>query len=209
MENAERPEELRMETMGIIRKECVRLNRLLTNLLDFARPRNPEWIEIDVERLLESVIELVKHAAGKDIRFTTRTTQGMPPLLGDKEQIAQVILNLIINAAQAMPEGGEILLSASEKNGGVLIQVIDEGMGIPTEDMDKVSTHFLQRRSLARGLGFRWSIKLSASLGGCFPKRSSWDDVFASVPAVPGRPGMTGIVFSSWTTRRTSPRYAN
>lgn len=166
MEHAERPEELRMETMGIIRKECARLNRLLTNLLDFARPRNPEWIEIDVERLIDSVVELVKHAAGKEIRFTTRITQGIPPLLGDKEQIAQVILNLTINAAQSMPEGGEIILSASEKNGGVLIQVIDEGMGIPTEDMDKVFDPFFTTKESGTGLGLSVVHQIVSQLGG-------------------------------------------
>lgn len=166
MEHAERPEELRMETMGIIRKECARLNRLLTNLLDFARPRNPEWIEIDVERLIDSVVELVKHAAGKEIRFTTRITQGIPPLLGDKEQIAQVILNLTINAAQSMPEGGEIILSASEKNGGVLIQVIDQGMGIPTEDMDKVFDPFFTTKASGTGLGLSVVHQIVSQLGG-------------------------------------------
>lgn len=166
MEAADSPEEVRAETMGIVRKECARLNRLLTNLLDFARPRNPEWREVDVPRVLDSVIDLVKHSAGKGIQFERVAGDRLPKLIGDEEQIAQVILNLTINAAQAMPDGGRITLTASEKDKGVQIQVRDEGVGIPQEHLDKIFDPFFTTKDMGTGLGLSVVHQIVSQLGG-------------------------------------------
>jgi len=153
MQASDHPEDVRGETMGIIRKECARLNRLLTNLLDFARPRRPERREVDVSRVLDSVMDLVKHSAGKGVQFKKSVSRHLPPLLGDEEQVAQVILNLTINAAQATTAGGEILLSAFEKEDGVVITVRDEGDGIPAEHMDRIFDPFFTTKETGTGLG--------------------------------------------------------
>ena len=166
MEAADRPEEVRAETMGIVRKECARLNRLLTNLLDFARPRHPEWREVNVLGVLDSVIELVKHSAGKGIVFKRTATDRLPPLLGDEEQIAQVILNLTINAAQAMPQGGEIELAARALDEGVLINVKDEGVGIPPEHLEQVFDPFFTTKDTGTGLGLSVVHQIVRQLGG-------------------------------------------
>lgn len=166
MEAAERPDEVRAETMSIVRKECARLNRLLTNLLDFARPRHPEWRAVDVPRVFDSVIELVKHSAGKDIQFKRNAADRLPPLLGDEEQIAQVILNLAINAAQAMTTGGQIELAARALDGGVLIEVKDEGPGIPAEHMEKIFDPFFTTKDTGTGLGLSVVHEIVRQLGG-------------------------------------------
>ena len=148
----DRPE-LRKETVTIIRKECSRLNRLLTGLLDFARPRNPEWSPVDLPRVLDSVIDLVGHSAGKGIRFHQDSDPGIPRLLGDEEQLSQVILNLTLNAAQAMPDGGDVWLSAVREDGGIAIRIRDQGAGIPLENMDKIFDPFFTTKDAGTGLG--------------------------------------------------------
>ncbi len=149
----ERPE-LRKETVSIIRKECSRLNRLLTGLLDFARPRRPEWREVDLCRVLDAVIDLVSHSAGKGIRFHKETSAPVLRVAGDEEQLTQVVLNLTLNAAQAMPEGGDVWLSAlREGDGGIVIQIRDEGAGIPEENMDKIFDPFFTTKDAGTGLG--------------------------------------------------------
>lgn len=153
LEAGTEPEEVRRETVGIIRRECARLFRLLTNLLDFARPRPPEWRPVDVAHVLDSVIELVRHSGGKRIQFHRDVPDNLPRLIADEEQLAQVILNLTINSVQAMPEGGEVRLSASERDGGVVISVQDEGSGIPEEQMDKVFDPFFTTKDGGTGLG--------------------------------------------------------
>lgn len=145
--------ELRKETVSIIRKECSRLNRLLTSLLDFARPRHPEWGEVDLAKVLNSVIDLVSHSAGKGIHFHKEIQGRIPSLLGDEEQLTQVMLNLTLNAAQAMPEGGGVWLAAKQVEDGIAIQVRDQGAGIPEENMDKIFDPFFTTKDTGTGLG--------------------------------------------------------
>lgn len=166
MESSPNQEDLRIETMGIIRKECSRLNRLLTNLLDFARPRSPDWAEVDIPAIFDGVVELVQHSAGKDVQFRCISSPALTPLIGDREQIAQIILNLTLNAAQAMPYGGEIILRAEESEGGVLIQVRDEGEGIADEDMEKIFDPFFTTKEGGTGLGLSVVHQIVSQLGG-------------------------------------------
>ena len=147
------PEEVRRETLMIIRKECTRLFRLLTNLLDFARPREPERRAVHVLRVLDSVIELVRHSGGKTITFRRDAPDDLPTLLCDEEQLAQVIMNLTLNAVHAMPAGGEVRLKAQEHDGGILIQVQDQGIGISREHLDKVFDPFFTTKDEGTGLG--------------------------------------------------------
>ncbi len=145
--------ELRKETVGIIRKECSRLNRLLTSLLDFARPRHPEWRDVDLSHVLDTVIDLVGHSAGKGLRFHKETSGHVPMLLGDEEQLTQVMLNLTINAAQAMAEGGDVWLRLDHHDGGILVEIKDEGAGIPEQHMDKIFDPFFTTKDTGTGLG--------------------------------------------------------
>lgn len=166
MEAAEHPEEVRSETMGIIRSECSRLNRLLSDLLDFARPRNPEWREVQLPKVIESVLSLVKHSAGKQIEFVQQIEENLPPVWADEEQIAQALLNLVINAAQAMPMGGKVVLEAASDAGGVRIRVRDEGMGIAAEDVDKIFDPFFTTKAGGTGLGLSVVDQIVRQLGG-------------------------------------------
>ena len=145
--------EVRRETVSIIRKEAARLNRLLTGLLDFARPRKPEYRPVEVSRVVSSVLDLVRHSAGKGIRFESDVPGTLPPLRCDEEQLSQVILNLTLNAAQAMPQGGTVAVSARAQGGGVLIQVRDEGEGIPAGDVNRIFDPFFTTKNGGTGLG--------------------------------------------------------
>jgi signal transduction histidine kinase len=158
--------EIRQETIGIIRKECGRLNRLLTGLLDFARPRRPEWGEVDVVGVLDQVIDLVSHSSAKEIHFRREAPPGLPRLRCDREQLAQVVLNLAINAAQAMPEGGRVLLRAGRGNGGLRIEVKDEGEGVAPENVDKIFDPFFTTKPAGTGLGLSVAHQIVTQHGG-------------------------------------------
>ena len=145
--------ELRKETVGIIRKECSRLNRLLTSLLDFARPRRPEWREVDLSKVLDSVIDLVSHSARKSTNFHKEAVPGVLGIRGDEEQLTQVILNLALNAAQAMPDGGDVWLTTLQEDDGIVIQVRDQGAGIPEQHLDKIFDPFFTTKDTGTGLG--------------------------------------------------------
>lgn len=146
-------DDVKTETLRIIRQECRRLNRLLTSLLDFARPRPPELNLVDLGAVLISVVELVKHSAPKDVRFEMDTEPGLPPVRCDSEQLSQVVLNLALNAAQAMPEGGVVRLSALRGSGSVMVSVSDEGVGIPEKEMERIFDPFYTTKDSGTGLG--------------------------------------------------------
>ena len=84
----------------------------------------------------------------------------------DSEQLKQVILNLILNAVQAMPEGGEIILEAKPQGKNLSIQVVDQGCGIKTEDMDKVFDPFFTTKETGTGLGLAVAFQIVNQWGG-------------------------------------------
>lgn len=175
--------EVKSETLRIIRQECARLNRLLTSLLDFARPRRPEWREVSVREVLGSVVDLVSHSAKTGIRFEPNVPENLPTLVCDREQLAQVIMNLAINAAQAMPQGGTVKLTARENQGGVLIEVSDEGVGVPPEHFDRIFDPFFTTKETGTGLGLSVAHQIVSQHGGTVSAKRN-----------PGR-GMTFAVF--------------
>ncbi len=155
------------EFLGIIRKECRRVNRLLTELLDFARLRPPERRTVAVEPLLDKVANLVARSAEKNsIRIRQAVAPGLPTLVGDPEQLTQVLLNLALNAIQAMPDGGEIVLSARREGNGILMEVRDQGVGVPEEDWERIFDPFFTTKSDGTGLGLSIAHQIVAQHGG-------------------------------------------
>jgi len=160
-------QEMRGEFLAIIGKECRRLNRLLGELLDFARPRPPERRPVQIERLLDNVIALVAHVAEKNgIRLRKQVAAGLAPVVADPEQITQVLLNLTINAAQAMPRGGEILLAAGAENGGLAVRVRDQGEGVAEGDLERIFDPFFTTKSDGTGLGLSVAHQIVSQHGG-------------------------------------------
>jgi two-component system sensor histidine kinase HydH len=120
-------EERRREFLDIIQKESRRLNRLLTSFLEFARPRHPDLQRVEVGEVLESVILLVRHAGDASrLELRKQIESGLPMLECDPEQLKQVLLNLVMNANQAMPHGGTVLLEAQRDGTNVSIDVHDQ-----------------------------------------------------------------------------------
>jgi two-component system sensor histidine kinase HydH len=159
--------EQRHEFLEIIKKECRRLNRLLGNLLDFARPPVPQQQDVILDPLLESVMRLVAHTASKkNIHIRRNVTPQQLTLVGDGEQLKQVVLNLLLNAIEAMPEGGEIRLSARTEESNLMIEVADEGSGVAAEDLDKIFNPFFTTREKGTGLGLAVAHQIVSQHGG-------------------------------------------
>jgi two-component system sensor histidine kinase HydH len=154
IESEQTPKEMRKASLAIIRKEVQRLNRLLTNLLDFARPRKPEFQTVHADRLLDGIIALACHSAEqKGITLHKDVSATMSAFECDPEQMKQVILNLVINAVQAMTGAGDIVLAARQQDSSVAISVRDQGPGIDAEDLDKIFNPFYTTKDAGTGLG--------------------------------------------------------
>jgi two-component system sensor histidine kinase HydH len=157
----------RGECLEIISKECSRLSRLLTSFLDFAKPRPPKFQAVRVESLLDSAIDLAVHAIGRQ-PIAVRKSLGpdVPELECDAEQIKQVLLNLLLNAIQAMPEGGEIAVSAHAQDGSILIAVRDQGCGISPENRARLFDPFFTTKETGTGLGLPVAHQIVTQHGG-------------------------------------------
>ncbi len=164
----ERPsEERRIEFLQIIQKESRRLDRLLTNFLKFARPREPEFTCISVEQIIDSVIALAEHAIRRNqIVFQKKIDPDLTELECDSEQLIQILLNLSINAIQAMPHGGEIVLSARRQDGNAVIEVRDQGIGIDEKNLEKIFDPFFTTKESGTGLGLPVAYQIAARQGG-------------------------------------------
>ncbi len=98
------------EGLSMLSEECQRMKKIISDLLDFSRSRSPNREEIAVSALVAQALE--KQAAPENVTVTANILSSLPPVCVDGQQIEQVLLNLVINAYQAMPEGGRLTVGA-------------------------------------------------------------------------------------------------
>jgi signal transduction histidine kinase len=154
LEHETQSQERRREFLDIIQKESRRLNRLLTSFLDFAKPRHPDLRRVEVHDLFDSVILLARHAGDTHrLQLKKEIQPGLSTVECDPEQLKQVLLNLVMNAIQAMPRGGIIVLAAQQDETTVTIEVRDQGCGISDDDLDRMFDPFFTTKETGSGLG--------------------------------------------------------
>ena len=172
----QRSEERRVEFLKIIQKECRRLNGLLTNFLNFAKPPAPQYQTTAVEPLFDSVLTLAQHAnSHNQIVLRKELAGNLPSLECDPEQLSQVLLNLTINAIQAMPEGGEIVLSAERQDRNITIEVRDQGSGVSEQEMERIFDPFFTTKESGTGLGLSVAHQIVSQQFGVLTARKNGD----------------------------------
>jgi two-component system, NtrC family, sensor histidine kinase HydH len=160
-------EDPRSEFAQIARKEVARLEKLTTEILQFSRPTPPEKRNTDSAEIIEAACRLVADQARRQkIELIRRIDQPVPTILVDPEQLKQVLINLLINATQAQPGGGQIVVSAKAESGEWIISVQDAGSGIPKEKLDRVFDPFFTTKKEGTGLGLSISYQLVKNNGG-------------------------------------------
>ncbi len=170
------PAETKKEFGELARRELDRLNGIVTRFLKFARPQPPRRLATEPTILLDSVAKLTSETAkmaGISIRVENSTT--VPQIALDSEQIKQVLLNLVINAVQAMPEGGEILLRALAEPDRLRFEVRDGGVGIPPENLERIFNPFFTTRDTGTGLGLSIAERIVTQHGGRIEVRRNPD----------------------------------
>lgn len=174
---AQAPPENRAECLDILMKESVRLNKLLTNFLDFARPRLPRFQTTEPASIVQSVIVLTQHLASRQqVQLLQHTATKLPEIECDAEQIKQVLLNLVLNAVQASEAQGTVLVRTSATQSDLSIQVIDEGRGILAQDIDRIFDPFFTTKESGTGLGLAVAANIVAQHDGtltCRPNQNS------------------------------------
>lgn len=147
-------EDTKQEFGKLAADEVDRLKGLLTNFLQFARPLAPRRRTTEIGQLLEAVRALTEETAKMGgCRVRVNLPAVLPAVTVDPDQIKQVLLDLVLNAVQAMPEGGEVVLHASRRPDTIVIEVQDEGVGIGPENLEKIFDPFFTTRPSGTGLG--------------------------------------------------------
>jgi signal transduction histidine kinase len=160
-------DEKQAKCIDIITNECQRLNGLLTNFLNFARPRPPRFQTVELVPLFDNVLALAGHGVrGKKVGFEKHIEPGLPPVECDPEQVEQVLLNLMINSIEASPDGGTIQLAAVSKDQRVVVQVIDRGHGVAPSHVDRLFDPFFTTKEHGTGLGLPVAHQIMRQMGG-------------------------------------------
>jgi two-component system, NtrC family, sensor kinase len=142
------------EYLGLIRSEAFRCKTITMGLLDFSRTRASEHIPVDLGDVIASAARLLSHQkrnARVDVRVDV--ANGLAPVSGDPGQLQQAIIALATNALDAMPEKGVLTIAARNQTNAVVVDVIDTGIGIPTDNLPKIFEPFFTTKEVGKGTG--------------------------------------------------------
>jgi signal transduction histidine kinase len=139
-----------------VEKETGRCSRIISSLLTFSRKSPPSFGKVDVAQVLDRSVLLSRHKLDlSDIRLTADVNGDLPPVEGDPNSLQQCVINLIFNAIDAMPGGGDLTLTGRHdpEAGRVEIRVADTGVGIPEAERDHIFEPFHTTKKEGHGVG--------------------------------------------------------
>jgi PAS domain S-box-containing protein len=138
-----------------------RVQKIVRQLLDFSQQHEPEFSLTDINGIVEQVLVLTTHLfAPNRITLETRLGQGLPHVMVDRHMIEQVLMNLILNAVQAMKRGGLLAIRTSVAEGICRVEVSDTGSGIPPSVLPRVFDPFFTTKGEGEGTGLGLSVNL-------------------------------------------------
>jgi two-component system NtrC family sensor kinase len=142
------------EYLGLIRSEAFRCKTITNGLLDFSRTRASEHMTVDLSDVIASAARLLSHQKrNMEIDFRVEIADGLLPVSGDAGQLQQAIIALGTNALDAMPERGVLTIVARNQGDSVVVEVVDTGIGIPSENRPKIFEPFFTTKEVGRGTG--------------------------------------------------------
>jgi len=147
------------EDLGVIIQETTRVAQIVRGLLDFARERPFQKLPLDINEAVRQVIRLLgNQQAFRQITIVEDLGRDLPRVEGDANQIQQVMLNLLLNACEAMPGGGNLLVRSTADAGNVLVAITDTGCGIKKEHLDQIFEPFFSTKPIGKGTGLGLSV---------------------------------------------------
>jgi two-component system NtrC family sensor kinase len=185
--------------LNLIDAQVRRITAIVGKLLQFAKPGDfaDNRQHVDVQNALEDSIVLVQHSLHNSGISLVRNYSAAPPVLIDQGELQQVLVNLLINAIQAMPDGGILTLTVKTKQrdgvAGVLMRVKDTGTGISAQQLEQVfDPFFTTKRGKGTGLGLSISQSLIRRSGGIITVKSKIDQGSEFFIWLPETPILTG-----------------
>lgn len=153
----------RVQYLTMLQEGLSRIGRTIRQLLDFARQTKPQLTQTDLPPLLRRSLALLEHElAVKEISCFLSTESELLPVLADPHQLEQVFLNILINAVEAMPNGGSLTVTAAVRHrqagSSVEVSVSDTGIGIPSENLPRIFDPFFTTKEVGKGTGLGLSV---------------------------------------------------
>jgi signal transduction histidine kinase/DNA-binding NarL/FixJ family response regulator len=162
MRSFSKPTDRQEEYIHIADGQVERLMDLVRRIVDFARPTDREAQPLDVNRAIGKIFSLArKHLQHQDIVLEESLKPNLPPVEADADELEQIFLNIILNAVEAMPQGGTLSISSFVKeNKYVGVSFEDTGVGIPSKDLPYIFEPFFSTKEKGTGLGLSISYML-------------------------------------------------
>ncbi|MBP7795075.1 MAG: HAMP domain-containing protein, partial [Candidatus Saccharicenans sp.] len=144
------------EDLKVITEETLRCRKIVRGLLDFARDYKPEKVSVNLNTLIEETLQILEnHVSFQNIKIVKNLDQNLPEVRIDADEFRSVINNLAVNAADAMPHGGQLTISTSYDSEAreVIIRVADTGVGISEENLKRIFEPFFTTKEKGKGTG--------------------------------------------------------
>jgi len=157
-----------VEFLGIIIEEVNGLNKLTSEFLDFARPMQLELKPLSVNKIVEKTLQLMSvHITDHNTAVREDLNPNVPEIQADEQQLDQVLKNIILNALQAMPEGGVLSLETGPTaSGGAYVSISDTGVGIQPDNIERIFQPFFTTKTKGTGLGLSVVHRIVENHGG-------------------------------------------
>lgn len=153
--------------IAVVQHECRRLQGLLDNFLNFTKVRTVQFEASDLNEEVRSVLEFFEpQAADSKIEVLTYLDPELPSVVLDRESFHGALINLVLNAQQAMPEGGQLVISTKPSAGGVVLELIDTGVGMDAKTASHIFDAFFSTKPGGSGLGLPTVRKVVEAHGG-------------------------------------------
>lgn len=147
------------EVVATVRQEVTRLRRLLREMVDFARRRRDEASLVSVQAAVEDTLRLIRHDSRlRNVRVETEFDRETPPVFVVEDHLMQVVLNLLLNALDAMPDGGTLRLEVAPAGGSVVLRVHDTGHGMDHAVLARCLEPLFTTKAEGRGTGLGLAI---------------------------------------------------
>jgi len=147
-------EDPQSRTLDKIIKQAFRASEIVNSLLKFSRLSSSEYNDLDLNKVIQETLSFLEPMLrASKIVLNLQLTPDLGPVYGNAGRLQQVFMNLIVNARDAMPFGGELTLATEAENSTVRVEVGDNGVGIPADHLQKIFDPFFTTKSTSRGTG--------------------------------------------------------
>ena len=161
----EKPEPDVKETLEILERQVGTCERIISSLLDFARPKPPAWRKVDINQAVQEALS--DTPVPENVEVVSQPGEALPTILADPDQLAQVFKNLILNSIQAMPEGGQLVVKSEvESPKWMAVSITDTGVGISEDYLERLFEPLFTTKAKGIGLGLAVTKTLVEGHGG-------------------------------------------